>query len=110
MPATTLSPRRQSRIAVIEKYLASGLTQKQFCQQEQLAYATFHFWLKKYRQADAAASQAVSNSFVPLTFSSSIPNPGATDFIIEYPNGVTLRVSGTIAPQTLVHLIHSGGV
>ncbi len=57
-----------TRIAFIKKYLASGLTQREFCQQEKLAYPTFLTWLRKYC---AASSQApnfspAAPSFVPL--------------------------------------------
>ncbi len=45
-------PRRQrestaARIAFIKKYRASGLTQKEICQGEKLAYPTFLTWLRK---------------------------------------------------------------
>jgi hypothetical protein len=46
---TQLTPRAQQMLALIEKYLASGLSPKAFCAQEQLAYATFQCWLRKYR-------------------------------------------------------------
>ncbi|MCG3155079.1 MAG: hypothetical protein DKINENOH_01681 [bacterium] len=38
-----------ARIALIKKYLASGLTQKEFYQWEKLVYLTFLSWLRKYR-------------------------------------------------------------
>ena len=110
MATQTSAERRQLRFATIEKYLASGLTQKQFCQQEQLTYSTFQLWLKKYRQANADSTQERSqpgNNFVPLTFQ---PSPAKPDYIIEYPNGVVLRVSRAIEPQTLIQLIQASGV
>jgi len=97
------------RFATIEKYLASGLKQKQFCLQEQLTYSTFQLWLKKYRQANADSTHERSqsgNNFVPITFQ---PRAAKADYVIEYPNGVVLRVSREIEPQTLIQLIQTGG-
>jgi len=111
MQRQTLTRRRQLRDAIIEKYLASGLTQKQFCLQEQLAYSTFQLWLKKYRQANAniLSEQKQNNRFVPLTFTPPATKPGSPHYIIEYPNGVVLRVNGSIELQTLIHLIQARG-
>ncbi len=112
MTTQTLAERRQNRFATIEKYLASGLTQKQFCLQEQLTYSTFQLWLKKYRQANTDSTHErerdqPGNNFVPLTFK---PPTTKTDYIIEYPNGVVLRVSRAIEPQTLIQLIQTSGI
>jgi len=110
MAPQTSAERRQLRFATIEKYLASGLTQKQFCQQEQLTYSTFQLWLKKYRQANADFAHEQRDqpgtSFVPLTFT---PPTTKADYIIEYPNGVVLHISGATEPQTLVQLIQASG-
>ena len=109
MAKQTLAERRQQRFATIEKYLASKLTQKKFCEQEKLTYSTFQLWLKKYRQANADSTyehgQPGSN-FVPLTFQ--VP-AAKTDYVIEYPNGVVLRVGRAVEPQTLIQLIQASG-
>ncbi|MEW5972102.1 MAG: hypothetical protein AB1706_19925 [Pseudomonadota bacterium] len=106
MAIKTLTERRQMRFATIEKYLASKLTQKKFCEQEQLTYSTFQLWLKKYRQAKPPAISELSNNFVPLTFQT----PAATaNYIIEYPNGVVLHINRAVEPQTLRQLIHASG-
>lgn len=110
MAPQTLAERRQMRFATIEKYLTSGLTQKQFCLHEKLTYSTFQLWLKKYRQANADSineRKNPGNNFVPLTFQPLSANP---DYIIEYPNGVVLRVGRAIEPQMLIQLIQAGGV
>jgi hypothetical protein len=44
-----LTPRAQEMFARVEKYLASGLSQKAFCAQKAIAFNTFQNWLKKYR-------------------------------------------------------------
>jgi hypothetical protein len=110
MATQTLAERRQIRFATIEKYLTSKLTQKQFCEHEQLTYSTFQLWLKKYRQENADPTHEhgrPGNNFVPLTFK---PSAVKTDYVIEYPNGVVLRVSEAIEPQMLIKLIRASGV
>ncbi len=104
--------RRQWRFATVEKYLASGQTQKQFCQQEHLAYSTFQVWLKKYRQtksASASERQRGSN-FIPLTLPPSTGTVDSAHYLIEYPSGVVLHISGSIAPATLMQLIQASGI
>lgn len=110
MANQTLAERRQMRVATIEKYLASNLTQKQFCEQEQLTYSTFQLWLKKYRQTNGDSENArchAGNNFVPLTFK---PLAVPSEYTIEYPNGVVLRVSSPIDLATLIRLIQASGV
>jgi hypothetical protein len=108
MQKQTLAEQRQMRLATIEKYLASGLPQKQFCQQEKLAYSTFQVWLKKYRQAQKAVApqQHADNRFVPLTFTAESAKPVSAHYVIEYRNGVVLRIHGAIGPETLLQLVN----
>lgn len=110
MTSQTQQERRQARFALIEKYLASGLTQDKFCEQQRLAYSTFQFWLKKYRQEKtdrARKRQSSDNRFLPLTFTS--PKTEPAPMVIEYPNGVILHITGAVEPQLLIQLIQSHG-
>lgn len=112
MADQTVIERRQTRFALIEKYLAGGLTQKQFCQQQQLAYSTFQFWLKKYRQIKpgAKSDQPVGKQFVPLTFGPALIHSELSFYSIEYPNGVVLYVNRAIEPAALIALLQASGV
>ena len=110
MTSQTQQERRQARFALIEKYFESGLTQDKFCEQQQLAYSTFQFWLKKYRQENPGRprkQQSPANTFVPLTFTS--PKTESALLVIEYPNGVILHVHGVLEPQLLLQLIQGHG-
>jgi hypothetical protein len=110
MAFQTQQERRQARFAIIEKYLNSGLTQDKFCEQQQLAYSTFQFWLKKYRQENpdrAKKQQSSDTRFLPLTFTP--PKTEPASLVIEYPNGVILHVHGVMEPQLLLQLIQAYG-
>ena len=96
---------------LIEKYLNSQLSQKAFCQQQNLSFAVFGYWLKKYRKAHrpapAARKQPAHEAFIPVRV---IPPGHTTSCACElvFPNGVTLRFSQPVEPNLLVQLIHSG--
>jgi transposase-like protein len=109
------TPREQKMFGIIEQYLASGMTQKAFCQENGVAPSTFVLWLKKYRQTQNPPVKShlpairENASFIPLT--AKPPETGAlpSRYVIEFPNGVIVRLSGSVAPQLLVHLIQSTG-
>lgn len=98
--------------AIIEKYFTSGLTQRVFCQQEGLTYSTFQLWLKKHRQTNVAVEPTTvqsSECFIPLVFDSPQADEITPHVVIEYPNGVVVRICQTLLPQVLPHLIQSYG-
>jgi transposase-like protein len=114
-----LSARAQQMFALIETYLTSGLSQKNFCEQHQLTLSTLQHWRRKYaahqrggaagpRQDDAPATHR--HEFIPLR-----PRRGAPDvhppaqWVIEFPHGVIVRCSGALDFHLLAQLIHSAG-
>ncbi len=103
---TQLTPRAQQMFALIEKYLASGLSQKAFCAQEQLAFATFQCWLRKYRAQQQSAPREPGNGFIPLHLREAprtMMSP--LTYVVEFPNGVIVRLSGQVDLQLLSHLV-----
>lgn len=112
MPNQKLAERRQARLAMVEKYLASGQPQKQFCQNEQINYVTFRYWLKKYRQEQvkSVCGEPSQNRFVPLTFSPGDVPQRIPCYTVEYPAGVVLHITTSIDPQSLIQLIRAQDV
>ena len=53
---------QQKMFGVIEEWNKSSLPIKEFCIQHQIANATFHYWLKKYRNKD----QQKPAEFIPV--------------------------------------------
>ena len=51
---------------VINQWQQSGLTQKAWCEQNNIAYGTFHYWYKLYRSQALATNQDSSEGFLPL--------------------------------------------
>ncbi len=95
---------------VIEKYLASGLSQKAFCDRHKLPAASFSYWLRKYRKAHAGSPAAQApgtpEAFVPIHVTATSSTQSACELI--FPNGVTVRFSHPVEPGLLIQLIHSG--
>jgi hypothetical protein len=54
---------RLQQFTMIESWQQSGLSQKQYCRQNNIPYHAFHYWYKRYREQQVSAVQA----FVPLT-------------------------------------------
>ena len=107
-----LTTRAQEMFTLVEKYLASGLSQKAFCAQEAIAFSTFQNWLKKYRlrQRQVERSGTAPNGFMPLLVRVPQAQPNhSLQCVIEFSHGVIIRLSGPVdfAPQGGTQLIHA---
>jgi hypothetical protein len=98
--------RQDNMKALIETYLkGAGLTQRQFCQNNNIALSTFQFHLRKYRQQSIADSEPIAH-FIPLTLSDQAsPSGRYSECEIAWPNGLVIRFSTTPAPDYLLALI-----
>ncbi len=111
MKNSNVSPRThraQEMFALVEKYLASGLTAKKFCQNESITYSTFQWWLHEYRKEKNASTKPISKKFVTLLPPQSHGSPALwqNSYAIEYPNGVVLRLTGPVDVKVVSQLIH----
>jgi len=109
MPKQKRLARRQARLAMVDKYLTSSQPQKQFCQNEQIHYTTFQYWLKKYRQQQRQAGcvESSAKQFVPLRFSSADRPQPVPCYTLEYPSGVVLHITVAIDAPALIQLIRA---
>ena len=111
--AKQLTPRAQEMFTRVEKYLASGLSQKVFCAQETIAFTTFQNWLKKYRarQRQVEKPATAPNGFIPLHVQEPRPLPNhSLQCVIEFSHGVIIRLSGPVDFAMLAQFIHSTAV
>lgn len=53
---------RMQKLEMIEAWQQSGLSQKEFCTQNNITHSTFCYWYRVYK-----SSQKKTDSFVPLT-------------------------------------------
>jgi hypothetical protein len=93
----------------VERFLASGLSQTEFCREEGLRYNPFRYWLKKYQLQGALSSSAIATSadFIPLRITPAEPAAPSSTCEIEFPSGVVVRFQGTVDPAVLAQLIRA---
>jgi len=105
-------PRRQSEemFPIIKRYFECDLTQTNFCDQEDLALPTFHYWLKKYKQQMSAKSEDTPcrQAFLPLRLTSQSHAEATCE--IALPNGILIRFGYPLKPEQLVQYITVLGV
>jgi len=107
MSQTTLSERAKQMHGLIRQYLASGLTQKKFYENESLPRSTFLYWLQHFRKYE----KSVQSAFIPLNIKSSPVNAVLKGQVcIEYPNGICIRFEQMPDSEVLLRLIQSGKV
>lgn len=68
--------------AVVASYQSSGLTQREFCLQENIKLPTFSYWYRKV----CAKPEAVTSGFTEVT----VPIHSA-GLEVVFPNGVIIR-------------------
>ena len=59
---------QEDMFKVISSWKQSGLSQKAYCQQNNIRYHVFHYWYKRYRHQQSAVKD---NTFVSLNVKSS---------------------------------------
>jgi SOS-response transcriptional repressor LexA len=108
----------QKFLALYQRQQESGLTIKEFCSNEALAPATFHYWKKKL------GSQNRLPGFIPLVVNTSVSTtkgnyPCQSDLLphetqnqecplmeVEFPNKTIVRIKSGLDLNMLKALIH----
>ena len=59
--------KQQQMFRSITRWQQSGLSQKAWCEKNDIGYATFHYWYKRFRTTDVAVdNQDNDNGFVQV--------------------------------------------
>ena len=92
---STIKKSRQNASVIIRNFLSRKTTQKAFCHEKGIALSTLQFWLRRHRQQ---GPKEHAPAFVPLAIASSpkADNNQPNSCAIQYPNGVTVRCSGSV--------------
>ncbi|NLJ42891.1 MAG: hypothetical protein GX431_04470 [Bacteroidales bacterium] len=86
--------RQEEMLSLIEKWQESGKTQQAFCQEHELTFTKFYYWLKRYRRG------IDESSFLPVEIS-----PGS-QIEICYPDGIILQLPAAIKLSALKQLLN----
>jgi len=106
-PVNRRHEKQEKMFALIRRYFSGNLSQRQFCESQSVPYSTFCWWLRKYRSSQTEPTKEKTfQKFIPIQLPSTDSRIGSQNScIIEYPNGVTLRLTGNLEPGFLAGLI-----
>jgi len=93
----------------IELWKESGISQKNYCIQNNLSLNTFKYWLNKYYKDRHGSKPGASKSFIPVhipqTITTHIPESHTMMITINYPNGVVVNCPSATSIEQLRELI-----
>jgi len=89
---------RRQNIAMIDAWEQSGLSQKQYCLQNNIAYHIFHYWYKRYRLKQTVGT----GDFVPLAINGSICTVCAE---LQLPDGTRILFHQPVSAEYLKALL-----
>ena len=93
---------RQEMLEMIDRWKQSGLSQKSFCQKEQIPYHKFYYWLRRSRHKKQDTKETANAGFVklkikePVTFSS---------IEVHLPHGTRLFFHAPVSAEYLKTLL-----
>jgi len=91
---------RQSKIDIIERWKQSGLSQKEFYQQQNIPAHVFYYWHKCYRDQHGNKSSRSSGGFVQLSIPAS-----AGSIEVHMPNGTRVIFNEPVSVDFLKALM-----
>lgn len=74
--------------AVVASFQVSGLTQREFCQQQQIKLPTFSYWYRKVGQLTSSTTAGFTEVTVPEQI---------RGLEVVFPNGVVIRGIGDLS-------------
>jgi transposase-like protein len=86
--------RQEEMLSLIEQWKESGKKQQAFCQEHDITFSTFYYWLKRYRRG------IEESSFLPVEISS------GSNIEIRYPDGIILQLPAAVKLSTLRQLLN----
>jgi hypothetical protein len=93
---------QQLMFSLIEVWKSSGKTQKEFCQEKDIAYAKFHYWFKKYNEQQVQQGQS---SFTQVIVNKNFPSSSLQGIEIIYPDGRRLIFHQSVEASFLRNLL-----
>jgi hypothetical protein len=107
MPKITTS--REQADNLVQEFLQSKQTQKEFCRERNLNVGTFQWWLRRYKECIAAEKKIETKTpFVRVTPKTSVTTAGLnkeSELTIDFQNGTRMKWRGIEIPTSLHQLI-----
>lgn len=107
---------KEDFLAILSRQQQSGLSIKDFCENEAYPASCFHYWKSKYglNRPHGSGSHPSPTEFAPVSFRSAssalskgLPGEGCNDgaITIEFPNGMKIHFRGTSESGTALQVI-----
>src|SRR3954468_15061126 len=93
---------RHQMLGMILTWKQSGLSQKAYCEQNNIRYYVFHYWYKRYRDQQGVVDDA---SFVPLNVKPSTLPVSNSAIEILFPDGKRILFHQPVSADYLKALI-----
>ena len=75
---------QEQMFAIISSWKQSNLSQKAYCQQNQIRYHVFHYWYKRLRDKQSASLEP---SFIPLNVRPSLSDTSCSNIEVILADG-----------------------
>jgi hypothetical protein len=75
---------QEKMFAMVVGWQQSGLSQKVYCEQNQIRYHVFHYWYKRYRDEQSSSSEP---AFIPLNVKPSFLDPTCANIEVVLADG-----------------------
>jgi hypothetical protein len=95
---------QQRMFKAISRWRQSGLNQKAWCEKNNLAYSSFHYWYRRYRnEVEPQSGEEPDGQFVPLQVE---PSPAIGNWCeVLLPEGKKLAFHHPVSAEFLRSLI-----
>ena len=94
---------QQKMFKRINQWRRSGLSKKAWCDKHEIAYATFYYWYKIYRDQVGSAPEASADKFVRLMVNDSVPGNWWCELALA--NGKRIVFQQPVSAEFLIMLI-----
>lgn len=87
---------------VLEKWLASGMSQRRFCEERGISLSTFTYWRRRLREMSEGGS---ASAFIPVEIKPPRRETGHSYYEVRLKNGARIRVPFDFESDSLLRLI-----
>ena len=90
--------------SLISEWEKSGQVRKEFCRDKGVTVATFSYWRTKINKMAPRTAVSQDDGLVRIT----MPNVDLSQgLVLEWPDGLRLRIPGNIQPQLLLTVLRT---
>ena len=93
---------QKQMFAMVAAWKQSGLSQKAWCEQNQIRYHVFHYWYKLYRDEQSNCSEP---AFIPLNVKPSLSNASCPNVEVVLPDGKRILFHQSVSSHFLKAVI-----